>query len=78
MVTNIVTLSMGLLLAAYELHAEVAFQTPENIDQELERAKDKLLPNLGVHFKNLKKLITNRDQVYLTLGIPLPDFRTFW
>ncbi len=68
--------AMCLLVNAQIVLNSVSFGSPEEIDLNLDRAKDKLQANSGTYFKNLKRLVTNRDQIYLTISIPLPDLRT--
>ena len=66
-------ISVSLLLTSIT-RADIAFNTPEAVDDELNRSKDFLEPNSGTYFKHLKKIVTNRDEILLTIAVPLPDF----
>ena len=63
-------MAMCLILYAQQLLAEVSFDTPENIDADLEGAKGKLQANSGTYFKNLKRLVTNRDEIFMMISVP--------
>ena len=65
-------ISLSLLLTS--TRAELVFNTPDAVDVELNRSRDFLEPNSGTYFKNLKKIVTNRDEILLTIAVPLPDF----
>lgn len=56
------------------IQAEVMFNSLETIDNELDNSKDAMQINTGTYFKHSKKLIASRDQIYLTISVPLPDF----
>ena len=58
------------------LHTEVVFDSFDRVEEELDRSEDKILVNFGTVFKHVKKMIASRDQIYLTLSVPLPDFDT--
>ena len=50
----------------------IEFDDSRSVDERLSAAMDKLQPNAGSHFKFIKKLVTNRDQIFLTV-VPIPD-----
>ena len=56
--------------------ADPAFNTPDEVDVELNRSRDFLEPNSGTYFKNVKQIVTNRDEILLTVAVPLPNFRS--
>jgi hypothetical protein len=56
--------------------AGVIFANPTSVEEDLQGAKDILMPNLGVSFKNVRRIAPSKDVIYATVSVPLPPIRT--
>jgi len=54
--------------------AEVQFHDMETVYEELGRSRDSLQINTGTYFKHTGKLIASRDQIFMTIRVPMVDF----